>query len=240
MLGLPSTMALEGERVDTSDEETLSFPGARAKPGDEAAGPCEKLGVAPQSAAGGLWFEDARVDTSEEAAEPAPKRAKTKKKPAAANGARRTADVPDNGGALAFARWAGGKLSNEHMSNLANYATRELRVGSLCSGMGTEFLAMEALQQIAKVPYKMAFVCEKDPRKLQFLVERHPQALSFQDVTIFGQPLVKDTKGIVHDVPPCDILFGGFSCKDLSALTPNPKSVQAKGSTGVTLRGILD
>ncbi len=152
--------------------------------------------------------------------------------------------LPANSGAFAYARWAYGRLTAEQLSNVSSRATHgpALRVGSLCSGMSTESLAFKALEQCdpKNLSHVLAFVCENDKRKLEFLQQRYPEAVAFDDIALFAKPPVKDAKGEPHDPIPCDMLLGGFSCKCLSGLTTQPKSVKAEGSTGLTLRGTFD
>ncbi len=219
-----SVAVFSEERLDTTDSEHGNEPtGAKAKPTGKTASkkPTEKK-------------------IKKQAKKP---KAKTSRSPLAHRSSA-AGELPANSGAFAYARWAYGKLTAEQLSNVSSRATHEppLRVGSLCSGMCTESLAFKALEQCdpKNFSHVLAFVCENDKRKLEFLQQRYPDAVAFDDIALFAKPPVKDAHGKPHDPIPCDMLLGGFSCKCLSGLTTQPKSVKSAGPTGVTLRGTFD
>ena len=59
----------------------------------------------------------------------------------------------------------------------------ELRVGSVCSGMSTETVALEALKRVAPpFRYDVTLVCELEPAKLKYLRKLHPTAHHSKDV----------------------------------------------------------
>ena len=227
-----ATMFDEG-RIDTSEPEPDPKPQKKARVTKQATK--KPAGAVAKKPAGTVAKKPAGATSSsgaaglDEVAKP-----EVTKKPAGKH-------WPDNSGVFAYTRWAGNRLSEDEFQHLVKQAEHPLMVGSLCSGMGTEVLALKAVQQLStKLSFTLAFVCEKDERKLSFLRERHPEAKAFKDIAVFADPVVRDADGLSQDVPPCDVLFGGFSCKDLSGLNTKPMSVQAAGSTGTTLRGTFD
>ena len=112
----------------------------------------------------------------------------------------------------------------------------ELCVGSVCSGMSTETVALEALKRVAPpFRYDVKLVCELEPAKLKYLRKLHPTAHHAKDV----RDLKSESDLVTH--PLLDVLFAGISCKCVSRLNMTPDSVLSmKGSTGQTLRGLRD
>ena len=112
----------------------------------------------------------------------------------------------------------------------------ELCVGSVCSGMSTETVALEALKRAAPpFRYGVKLVCELEPAKLKYLRKLHPTAHHAKDVR--GLKSESD----LATPPLLDVLFAGISRKCVSKLNMTPDSVLSmKGSTGQTLRGLRD
>ena len=106
-----------------------------------------------------------------------------------------------------------------------------LALGSVCSGMSTETVALEALKRaLPSFRYEVKLLCEIDRKKLRFLKSLHPHAKRYVDV-----------RSLKHEdgLPPVDILFAGISCKSVSRLNMTAESVLSmKGSTGQTLSGL--
>ena len=147
--------------------------------------------------------------------------------------------VPTSSGAFDYARWASLQLSPTESAALAKDA--DLTIGSVCSGQSTESLAAEALSRcIPGFRVVITVLCESDPRKRKHLEKVHPSAVMVKDVAELKSELVKDAKGKLRDKPLAKVLFAGISCKCLSGLNRSPESVLGKGSTGETLRGLLN
>ena len=83
--------------------------------------------------------------------------------------------LPEASGTLTYANWlALHKLSGTELQVLGQ---KELRVGSVCSGMSTETVALEALKEVVP-PFRndVKLVSELEPAKLKYLRKLHPTA----------------------------------------------------------------
>ena len=147
--------------------------------------------------------------------------------------------MPSTSGAFDFARWAVSQLTPTEAAALVQES--ELTIGSVCSGQSTETLAMEAIMRcVPGCRGALTFLCELDARKRKHLQKLHPAAIILQDVAELSADHVTDARGKIQDKPRVKILFAGISCKGLSGMNKNPESVLGSGSTGTTLRGLLD
>ncbi len=79
-----------------------------------------------------------------------------------------------------------------------------LRVGSVCSGLGSEGLALDLLG----LPYSMEFAADNNPDCRTWLRERHP-ALP----RLYRDICSEEFSG----APPCDLFVGGFPCQPYSS-----------------------
>src|SRR5688572_11338881 len=75
-----------------------------------------------------------------------------------------------------------------------------LRVISLFAGIGGFDLGFE------RAGMKVVAHVERDPHCLRLLKARFPDAVALDDVCTAG----------AHNLPPCDVLCGGWPCQDLS------------------------
>lgn len=76
-----------------------------------------------------------------------------------------------------------------------------LKIGSLFSGIGGIELGLERTGG-----FQVSWQCEVDPYCLHVLIEHWPNAERFADIRLLS----------AADVPPTDILVGGFPCQDIS------------------------
>ena len=84
--------------------------------------------------------------------------------------------------------------------------------------------------------------------KRQWIEEHGPPRLIFGDVAKLGQGECHDFRsGERRAVPPCDICFAGFSCKNLSSMNQDAHKYHSdgglrneQGTSGTTLHGILN
>ena len=152
---------------------------------------------------------------------------------------------PKTSGAFDFATWvlqvegAGEELK---LCWWLTEASKPLEVGSICSGISTESLALEAIHRACcAFQYNLTFVCESHPRKMKYLQAQHPKALHVDNVAELKEAKVRSSSSkTFHDKPIVDLLISGFSCKGLSKLNMKPESVLGKGSTGTTFAGVRD
>ena len=82
-------------------------------------------------------------------------------------------------------------------------ASKPLEVGSICSGISTESLALEAIgRACCSFQYNLKFVCEKDPRNMKYLLAQHPKALHVCDVVELEEFKVRSPSSrTFHDKP---------------------------------------
>ena len=147
-------------------------------------------------------------------------------------------EPPSTSGAFDFARWVLlvclGAKELDMLRTL--HVSEPLQVGSICTGMATETLALEAIRRSCpSFNYTVAFVCEKEKAKMKQLKVRHPLALHVNDVAFLSESKIRNSDGRLVERPAVDLLISGFSCKSISKMNMKPESVLGKGSTGTTL-----
>ena len=120
-------------------------------------------------------------------------------------------------------------------------------VGSMCTGMGTEEVALDAIVEALlkhggrKLETVSHFKAEADPVKLDFLQRDFPKTRQwFCDKKDLAKDLPTDSKGEAASRPSVDGLARGIVCKDISGLNVRPKSERAAaGVSGASLQGLL-
>lgn len=107
-----------------------------------------------------------------------------------------------------------------------------IQFGSFCSGSGIGDLALHIISETLARTYELelpkmscAFLCELDKRKAEWLEQLHVSPLIFRDVLSMGNDRAFEwLSGVSQKIPEVQILFFGFSCKDLSRLNTNHAS----------------
>ena len=95
--------------------------------------------------------------------------------------------------------------------------------GSLCSGSGLGDLVLHAALSIFQRSYpeppdfKCSFLCELEPKKARWLENLGIADVIFKDVTQMGLETALTWRSSVGElIPDTQILFFGFSCRDIS------------------------
>lgn len=126
----------------------------------------------------------------------------------------------------------------------------ELRIASLCSGFEVGALAAHAICSAIESELHGAeglrvthmFACELDKSKRALLRRAYPDCNHiFHDVEEVARGRAYDeVSESLIDVPSCDLLTAGISCKDFSRLNNHPRDINdERGTSGRTLRGLL-
>ncbi len=95
----------------------------------------------------------------------------------------------------------------ERMPTTLLYEVRKVRIGSVFSGVEGLGLGFEWVFGFAA---EVVFQVEKDPFCRSVLDHYWPTVPKFDDVCTVG----------AHNLPPCDLLIGGFPCQDVSSAGP--------------------
>ena len=149
-----------------------------------------------------------------------------------------THSLPKSSGVFDYAIWLLGRLTEEQRQKL----TRSFSWMDLCAGLGTPFIAYEALRR-GMLPHG---ICPDGQCKgLTEMSESRRAALRRRARQVDNSPPVytsnsaltcrtpKDDEGTFGDLPIADHLFMGIVCVDVSACTSTPKSLNdASGATG--------
>ena len=100
-----------------------------------------------------------------------------------------------------------------------------VRFGSLCSGSGLGDLVLHVAVSIFQRSYpelpdfKCSFMCELEPKKAHWLENLGIADVIFKDVTQMGLEIAPTWRSSVGElVPDTQILFFGFSCRDVSIM----------------------
>ena len=102
---------------------------------------------------------------------------------------------------------------------------RRLRVGSICSGMGTETWAF------ARLPWKFqkAFWCEKEVAPRTFLFNNFGNVPNWRDCM---------SDEFQREAPGCDVLLSGFPCQPFS-ISGKGQGMQDSHGRGIVILKIL-
>jgi hypothetical protein len=146
--------------------------------------------------------------------------------------------MPNPSGVFDYATWLVGRINHEQPLKL----TRSFTWVDLCAGLGTPFIAYEALRR-ALQPYGMCPAGEctgltemsKDRRDAlrRRMVHAASSAPIFRSNEDLTSRLPKDDGGNVQDLPIADHLCMGIARVDVSRCSSTPKSLaDASGSSG--------
>ena len=132
-------------------------------------------------------------------------------------------------------------------SFLSSWLGSKLIVGSLCSGTDVCVDAIQGLAGVGKFVVEHKLSCEISPANQRWILQQcsPPPMVLYEDVYEFAKGYGYDVKNQrVAQLVPCDMLFVGFSCKDLSRLNQNSVNnrscVRTKSlRTGGTLAGSM-
>ena len=145
--------------------------------------------------------------------------------------------LPMSSGVMHFIEWFVLEVLSEENRNILH--SKFVSMGSMCSGMALEDVAMHAIKTAltlsgpSRFSYQCSFKAESDANKRAFL-KRHlhkgvPVFESNADVTLGA------------DVPTCTVLTCGIVCKNVSSLSQDKKPVSDKsGSSGKSLAEMLE
>ncbi len=149
-------------------------------------------------------------------------------------------DQPANSGVFAYAEWVvKRRLQSNEVQLLSDLP--DLVLGSICTGMCTEAVCLEALRRAsgATKSLQIAFLCEKSKAKREILARLLPCSLLLEEANDLQEDHVTDVYGKQWDKPSVDWLMGGLVCKCLSDLNPKPKSIVGDGPTGTAVKALL-
>lgn len=153
---------------------------------------------------------------------------------------------PKSSGVFDYVAWAVEHVLSQQ-ERLAIAGASPITVGSMCAGMGTEEIALFAIEQellkhTCILSSETVFRAERDLAKLAFLRRRFPSQSTrhFRDNNDLRHPCPKDADGEFADRPSVDLLLCGIVCKDISQLNNKPKSEREEsGISGTSLVGLL-
>ncbi|KAJ3379866.1 hypothetical protein HDU84_006341 [Entophlyctis sp. JEL0112] len=123
-----------------------------------------------------------------------------------------------------------------------------LRIATMCSGTESPLLAIklisDSLSRKLNIPHVLrvhhVFSCEIEPFKQAYIDRNFQPPILFRDVRQLGSKSATTAYGACVEVPGCvDILIAGTSCVDYSNLNNKKQTIDAKGESGETFRGML-
>ncbi|KAI8849690.1 hypothetical protein BC829DRAFT_416581 [Chytridium lagenaria] len=123
---------------------------------------------------------------------------------------------------------------------------RPLRVATMCSGTESPLLALQLISRALKNRFNVNFAvdhvfsCEIEPFKQAYIERNFSPPLLFRDVRELGGEEATTAYGAKMPVPgEIDMLIAGTSCVDYSNLNNQKQTLDAKGESGETFRGML-
>ncbi len=141
--------------------------------------------------------------------------------------------MPKTSGLFDYVSWAVNTVLTKAERDALN-GVSPVRVGSMCSGMGTEDMACRAIE-------RAMLKAESDALKIAFLQRHsHKDTFLFDSNAALQYEEVQTVSGVAVPRPTCKILAAGIVCIDISGLTTTPKPVSGDGKSGIALRGLLE
>ncbi|KAJ3115629.1 hypothetical protein HDU96_000322 [Phlyctochytrium bullatum] len=123
---------------------------------------------------------------------------------------------------------------------------RPLRVATMCSGTESPLLALQLISRAIMSQHDLEFAvdhvfsCEIEPFKQAYIERNFSPPLLFRDVRELGDEEATTAYGAKMPVPgDVDLLIAGTSCVDYSNLNNQKQTLDAKGESGETFRGML-
>ncbi|KAG8999653.1 hypothetical protein FRB94_003868 [Tulasnella sp. JGI-2019a] len=123
---------------------------------------------------------------------------------------------------------------------------KKLRVATMCSGTESPLLALMQVSRVMKrdhgvtLEFEHVFSCEIVPWKQAYIERNFSPPVLFRDVTELGNEEATTAYGAMAPVPlAVDMLIAGTSCVDYSSLNNNKQSINARGESGETFRGMM-
>lgn len=122
----------------------------------------------------------------------------------------------------------------------------KLRVATMCSGTESPLLALKKMADALRRTYDVVldvehvFSCEIEPFKQAYIERNFSPKLLFRDIRELGGEKAATAYGSLRRVPgDVDMLVAGTSCVDYSNLNNDKKSIDDKGESGQTFRGMM-
>jgi len=122
----------------------------------------------------------------------------------------------------------------------------KLRVATMCSGTESPLLSLRKISDSLIRLYGITldvdhvFSCEIEPFKQAYIERNFAPKLLFRDIRELGSEKAATAYGAMRLVPgDVDMLVAGTSCVDYSNLNNDKKSIDDKGESGQTFRGMM-
>ena len=123
---------------------------------------------------------------------------------------------------------------------------RPIRVATMCSGTESPLLALDKIGNATQIEYGQklgvdhVFSCEIEPFKQAYIERNFAPPILFRDIRELDGDQATTAYGALVDVPGnVDMLVAGTSCVDYSNLNNEKKTLDQKGESGQTFRGMM-
>ena len=247
-VGRPRTKAAQGKKTNTATRKPRKLPLLKRKREDA------RNAIGDGDSNGGVSPEAARIEAARaEWHKRLPKASDTPRiasscsdtTDSAVDGASMARGEPTTSGVFDYVEWVINNCLSLHERE-ALCSKCPISVGSMCSGMGTEDIALRAIERAMMTCGQdgfqtvSTFKAESDPRKAEFLCRhcgRNTQI--FADNAALANNIPINIHGTPVERPLCKILTCGIVCVDISGLSQSPKPISGHGKSGLALQGLL-